>query len=272
MFKKVIFLITLIFGTTSSAYAQNIPNFDHKTPDGKIGQTIAFIGEKVAIENVEDFCGEDAICLDLKYHVRYRIKELISGDFPHDTIDFIAFDHYGTPKFSKEDTPIIYVYQTKYGLIHHKYSYDPVYPTKSGSYAFCGDPYTDYKVSEIEELGRSDLTPFKFSPPVKFKLSNYLISKHDYVDEKQIYIRENFIETMRKFAPPAFKIKGNTAYCKMGMSPMDVVNIRMKYEFIPGEISYQRSKLCKEKLNIPKGSNLVKDLRRLGYYDCIKEK
>jgi len=226
---------SLILTTSSAAKAQNIPDFNFETMGGESGQRIAFVGEKIALDELshEEWCPENNICMDAAFNARYKIIDLLEGDYEGDTIDFRVYDHYGTPKFADHDRVIIYLVQSGTKLYHQKYKFDPLYSTDSGDYAFCGDPYYRYSESSLEENGREDLATFIFSPDVTFKLSDFLYSQSDISDIDQRYIRENYVTTMTRFAPPAFEIEGGIARCKMGLTAAEVAQIRMEFEFDP---------------------------------------
>lgn len=223
---------------TDDVELTEISDWDNTAETGSPGQTIAFIGEMIALDKLdyEEYCpltedGQLRLCMDSRFNARYRIVELLDGDYDGETIDFAVYDHYGLPNFSKHARVILYVKQFETGLYHHKYAYDPLSPTREGEFAFCGDPYADYDLSQIEENGRADLTPFDFEPPIRRKISDWLYEPEDYADLSQEVIREDFVETMRKFAPPAWEINGNQATCKMGMVPEALANVRMQYEY-----------------------------------------
>ena len=268
LFKVITVMLSLM--CTVSASAQDVFNFDNSTKSGDVSQTIAFVGERVGLVAVENPCPEDYICLDVRFNARYRILDLLEGEYEGDTIDFVVYDHYGEPKFSKHDRVIIYVYQSEDGYVHHKYSYDLLRSVKGGEFAFCGDPYWMYKDSEIEEKGREDLTPFEFDPPIKLKLSDYLLDEKDIGTKDQDLVRENYLDTMRRYAPPAFKIKGNSATCKMGMSPKEVANVRMEYKFIPERAHEVLRQKCWKSAELPDEVSNDKLLEESGFNACMK--
>ena len=83
-------------------------------------------------------------------------------------------------------------------------------------------------------------------------------------------IRENFVETMRAFTPPAFAIDGDIATCKMGMSAKKVAAIRMRYEFIPSRLHSERHARCWKDAGLPSGSATVREMYESGYDACMK--
>jgi len=62
-------------------------------------------------------------------------------------------------------------------------------------------------------------------------LADFLPDKEDEQDLFQDDARDNFIRGMRSVAPPAFKIIDGIATCRMGVSPQELAEIRMSYEY-----------------------------------------
>jgi hypothetical protein len=54
-----------------------------------------FVGEKLSIEPLPS----KRYSFDNGFKAKYLILQKIFGDFPVDTIEFIVYDHYGTPSF-----------------------------------------------------------------------------------------------------------------------------------------------------------------------------
>lgn len=274
MFKvlKTNVFIFLCVTSVLTVEAQVVPNFDNKPKNTNFGQTIAFTGEMIGLQRLEyeEHCPSDSICMDARFNARYKIHDLLAGDYSGETIDFAVYDHYGIPKFSKYKNTVIYVYQAENGYFHHKYRFDVLNSVKEGGTAFCGDPYADYEVEEVDERGREDLEAFDFSPSIKFKLSDYILKDDDTEHMEQDEIREEFLNVMRQFSPPAFKIKGNKATCKMGMSAKNLVEVRMKYEFIPEREQYELHTKCWKKAGLPSEGANNKMMEESGFNKCIK--
>jgi hypothetical protein len=249
----------------------DIPDFNNTIAGGDPGQTIAFVGEKIAVQQSDYSCPENHICMDARFHARYRIVELLEGQFDGDVIDFIAYDHYGYPNFARADRPLIYVVQVDDELYHHKYAFDVLNTVRGGGYATCGDPYNEYEPEQVKDLGREDLTPYAFDPPVTFRISNSLFRKEDTEGMSQDDIREGFLETMRVFAPPAFEINGDVATCRMGMSAKDVAAVRMRYEYVPQRLHAERNARCWKAAGLPSNGATVQQMETSGYNACMKE-
>ena len=249
----------------------DIPDFNNTIVGGDPGQTIAFIGEKVAVQEVGFVCPDDSICMDARFHARYRIIELLEGKFDGKVIDFVVYDHDGYPRFAADSPVVLYVVQIGDQLYHHKYAFDALYPVRGGGYATCGDPFTDYEPALVEKLGREDLTAYTFDPPVKINFSNLLFQQEDLEEMSQDDIRDNFLETMRTVAPPAFNVNGDVATCKMGMSAKDIVRVRMRFVYTPSRLYSERHARCWKEAGLPGDGATGKAMYESGYDACMKD-
>ena len=90
-----------------------------------------FVGEKISVEPLPLKRGS----MDNGFKAKYVILRKIYGHFPEDTIEFIAYDHYGTPPFSKFKNVLLYVSADSGTYYHQKYLYNDVYKTKDGNWA-----------------------------------------------------------------------------------------------------------------------------------------
>jgi hypothetical protein len=122
---------------------------------------VVFIGEKIEVrhipqerhESVVDtiISGSDTVykyqgsfIMDNCYAAKYKILQLVNGTFIEDTIDFLAYDHFGEPAFSKFETVLLFVSEHDGIMYHEKYQYFDLYKTVDGSWA---SPYStgDYR-------------------------------------------------------------------------------------------------------------------------------
>lgn len=129
---------------------------------------VVFVGEKIEVTdwtkekqpysidtiingNDTDYVEHYSVSMDSKYIARYKVLELIHGTYQKDTIEFIVYDHYGTPAFSQYQTVLLFVSHHKGKLYHQKYQYFDLYPTDENKWA---SPYsvTDYNHSYKEEI------------------------------------------------------------------------------------------------------------------------
>ena len=98
---------------------------------------VAFVGEKIEVIDMP-YSAEGR---DLGFRAKYKIIELVYGNYSDDTITFDAYDHYGTPAFSHYKHALLYVSKYKGKYYHVKYQFDDVYQTKDGRWA---GPYSDH--------------------------------------------------------------------------------------------------------------------------------
>jgi len=98
-----------------------------------------FVGEKISVQPLPSEHGS----MDNGFKAKYIILKKIYGNFLEDTIEFIAYDHYGTPPFSKFTNVLLYVSSDSGTYYHQKYLYNDVYKTKDGHWAgtYAGDDY-----------------------------------------------------------------------------------------------------------------------------------
>jgi len=98
-----------------------------------------FVGEKISVLPLPNEHGS----MDNGFKAKYVILKKLYGNFPKDTIEFIAYDHYGTPLFSRFTNVLLYVSSDSGTYYHQKYLYNDVYKTKDGRWAgtYAGDDY-----------------------------------------------------------------------------------------------------------------------------------
>ena len=221
----------ILIGCQSSDESLAISDFNSNYENGEDGQIIAFVGEKISLYNVpyEEWCGENEICLDARYNARYRVIEVLKGNYESPIIDFEVYDHSARIPFYPHKRVILYVGQYGERLVHEKYQYDLLSPLKGGGFAVCGDPYVSYDADRVKDIGREPLTPYQFDPPIIKKISEFLPEEEDEQDEFQDDVREKFLDGIRNIAPPAFEIRGSTAICRMGVSAQEAANIWFEF-------------------------------------------
>jgi hypothetical protein len=145
------FLVLFIFACSSNKQLQSDrSNCDFNDKNEKIN-LFAFIGEKVSIEEfdpnknnivkVYDPVEKDTILkkkhvMDRAFRVKYKILKKIFNDLKTDTIEFIVYDHYGSPNFEKYKNVILYISKSSDGNYYflQKYQYDVVYKDDKGNW------------------------------------------------------------------------------------------------------------------------------------------
>ena len=154
-----------------------------------------FVGEKIKVNKFEPKVAGGQILFDEAFKAEYRVVQRVYGNYQKDTIDFNAYDHMGTPAFSKFDNVLLFVSNHNGKWYHEKYQYFDVYRTKEGKWASCGDPYKfdDYHRKSLKALR------LNFTEPVSFDVGS--------LDVKQI---------KKLYPEPYFIIKNSRAFCLMG--------------------------------------------------------
>lgn len=236
----------LAFTLVAGCATEPLQGFDNRGAIGGEDKMLAFVGEKIDVAMLVDDGPEDpnVIVLDLAYGARYRVIEVVHGEYGKEFIDFIAYDHYGYPKFAKNKFALLYLTEHEGRLYHRKYQYDYVYPTADGRYAGCGDPYAE--LDDDDHISRRPLERIEFDPPVVMNISEHYIPKRN-----QSGFSAEDIETNRRaidayFSPPAFDVKGDRATCRMGARPDELFRIRNELSFLP----QRREKLCIDMLSL----------------------
>ncbi|WP_372977927.1 hypothetical protein [Mucilaginibacter sp.] len=164
-----------------------------------------FIAEKIAVKRVDLYYCNYVHIIDGRYESKYKIIKNMYGDYKGDTISFVAFDHYGTPPFSKYKYVMIFVNEGCGKFTHEKYQFFDVYPTADGRWASPGDPY------------RYDQKLVKKVPPVKLSFKDSL--SFDVSNEYPHIINKEYPE-------PYFKIENGRAFPLTGAYAEDLFEIK----------------------------------------------
>jgi hypothetical protein len=106
--------------------------------------SIVFVGEKIFEQSYSPPKVENdsvkIVYLDYAIKVKYHILKKLSGDYDHDTIEFISFDHYGDFDFTKPKYVLLSVKKTSDGSFYlPKYEYQTIAKTIDGKWAFRGN-------------------------------------------------------------------------------------------------------------------------------------
>lgn len=112
------------FVDTPRSFVKNYGTYDSN-------RLFAFVGEKLSVKPLPLKRGS----MNNGYKAKYAILKKVYGNFPEDTIEFIAYDHYGIPPFSKSKNVLLYVSADSGTYYHQKYMYNNVYKTKDGRWA-----------------------------------------------------------------------------------------------------------------------------------------
>ncbi len=58
-----------------------------------------FVGEKISVEEFKPELEEGRILMDSAFRTQYKVIKQVYNQLRTDTIEFIAYDHYGAPAF-----------------------------------------------------------------------------------------------------------------------------------------------------------------------------
>ncbi|GEN75630.1 hypothetical protein [Chryseobacterium hagamense] len=143
------------------------------------------------------------------FRFKYKIKEQIYGNYPTDTIEFKAYDHYGAPKFRLYDTVLLFVGEWCGKLYHEKYQFFDFYKTRDGRWASPGDPYKFHGYQK-EKLVKAQA--IEFEPSLRIDISN----SHSYSYKRP-----------QKYEEPYYRILGDKAVPLMGTYIEDLIKVKM---------------------------------------------
>lgn len=226
---------------------------------------IAFIGKKVWLKefnpskntsNTDE--DELSIYADTAFKARYKVIQVVNGQYSGEYIDFKVYDHSGDPKFVKHDTVMLYVGEFDGELVQFQYQFDVVHPTSDAGYAGCSNPYLN--ASREMGLAPQSLHPIQFKPAVVKEISRYLIPDEMKEEYNPAEIERNRTQVAEWFSYPVFKVNEDKAQCQMGVYPNEIFSLWKKTYLLP----LQRERLCEEKV----GS----DLGQLGAIEsCVSD-
>lgn len=173
----------------------------------------AFVGKKISItefdpnENndieeygIDDETGDSIKIVHKKYimdrafRCKYQMIEKMFNHLENDTIEFVAYDHYGTPGFAENDTVILYISRSEDGshYFHQKYQYDHVFKDKKGNYF----SYPKFSGNDDSQYGIKYIKGFDVNFRQKYDISKF--SK----DGVKTYYPSQFYKVENNFAIP----------------------------------------------------------------------
>ena len=167
---------------------------------------LVFVGEKISVEEFEPDLGPDVILMDGAFKAKYRVLDVVYGEYSEQTIEFEAYDHYGRPGFEPHKNVLLFVSRDGDRYFHQKYQYFPVFRTLSGVWAGCGSPYA-YE----PDVHHGSLKPRKldFGSDAYFDITG--LTRRD--------VRERF--------PRAhYLLKGGRAYCTEGNPAAELFEVK----------------------------------------------
>lgn len=240
----LLFLPVICLISCESAYIVTSKNIKHGGANKNIN-LYAFVGKKISVtefdpninnENIstdkykiDDETGDtlkvlkDHYIMDGAFLCKYEVIKKMFNYLESDTVEFIAYDHYGTPGFAYKDTVALYLSKSKDGsrYFHQKYQYDNVYKNKKGHYY----SYPKFNGSESSETIQR-MTSFDKT----FSNEKYDVSQLN-SDAVKKYYPKKFYKIENNFAIPIKGIYLNqlTNY-RLSTTFKDLDNARQKRE------------------------------------------
>lgn len=166
----------------------------------------AFIGEKIDVEHIPSKDVE----FDNEFRAKYKVLQRVYGCYPGDTIEFMAYDHYGWPHFSTYKNVLLYLSESEGRYYHQKYQFDDVYMTRAGKWAGV------YDVSNTQEYYELSIFP----------------QKVDFVDKVSfpIYPSDNKGTAYRQDYPhPFYWTVGDSAIAQYGITIENLFKVKKEY-------------------------------------------
>jgi len=165
----------------------------------------AFVGEKISVDPLPSKLNS----FDNGFKAKYVILKKVYGSFPEDTIEFVAYDHYGTPAFSKFKYVLLFVSADSGTYYHQKYMYNDVYKTKDGRWAgtYAGDDY-EHAYNKHTKINPAKI---EFAENVSFPI-------------KTVYEEGRQLEF--SYPKPYFKTFGDSAFAVYGNYVEELVTLK----------------------------------------------
>ena len=128
-----LFLVIISFVLLESCKNNHTPLFKKDNTDIKErhNNLLVFVGELIKCVELPQQGGS----MDAKFKATFKILQTVYGDYALDTIEFVAYDHYGVPRFSKYKNSLMFVTKHSDQYFHEKYQFNDVYKTKQGKWA-----------------------------------------------------------------------------------------------------------------------------------------
>ncbi len=203
--KQLLFPLFILSALTiSCSNKKPLIKKDESNENERNNNLFVFVGEKIEVKDLP----QDEGSWDGKFSAKYKILQSVYGNYSGDnTIEFIAYDHYGTPDFSNYKNSLLFVSKRNGKYYHEKYQFHSVYKTKDNRWAGA------YSVHNFGQEGKRNksVQPQKidFAEEVSYPLS--LVEK----DEIDCW-----------FPEPYYKIAGDKAIALYGNYIEDLFRIK----------------------------------------------
>lgn len=167
------------------------------------------VAEKIELKSRNlYYCDTRRVSWDNRYEAKYTLIKNVYGELKTDTIDFIIYDHYGAPPFSKYKHVLLFLSEHCGKLYHEKYQYFDVYPTVDGRWARPGDPYElEFDKKKLSRTVKAK--KIAFQPSVVFIPADFRSYRED-----------------RTFQEPYFRLEDDLVFPVMGAYAEDLFEIK----------------------------------------------
>ena len=175
---------------------------------------LVFVGEKITFERLPETM-EYKYIVDFAFKAKYKVNQIVFGQYLKDTIEFEVHDHHGPPSFIKSKNVLLYLSQDETGKwIQQKNIYSDVYPTIDGRWA---GPYNYGDYSDISNKN-INIKP----ETIHFKDSVWIN-----IEWTKAYNNKISKRTRKLWYPePYYEIRADSALVKMGNYTEDLLIIQ----------------------------------------------
>lgn len=217
----------LLFLFSIGCLAQNKERDNFYEEDDSVN-LFAFVGKKISVTQfdpnaerpekivIDSVTREKTVwktySMDAGFRCKYVVLRNVFNKLQKDTVDFIAYDHYGRPGFEDCETVLLYISKSKDGthFFHQKYQYDELFKKDGMLFGY-----------------------FKFTIPEDFEVNSRL--KHFKIDLKDTitYTLDGYSSYYREthFPKPFYKIKKDKAIPVRGAGIEDLFLSKKRTRF-----------------------------------------
>lgn len=206
---------------------------------GLDGSVVAFVGEKIFVEerNLEETMDvtlpDGSVVARVipkmsdRYEARYKIFDVVGGNYTAPEIDFEAWDHYGRASFSRFDPALFFAINREGKWVLQQYLTTIVFETTDGDWAKCGGLRSSTFAEKFEPSPESYEEPIGFLAPQQFAegkpcLSGVRASKiFNYINKTSLAPQRRRIACNREM------VKNDSINVGMGSAADKDLNARM---------------------------------------------
>lgn len=163
--------------------------------NGEGNKLFAFVGKKISVDSLSDI----ECSMDYAFGAKYEVLQRVFGSFSEDTIEFVVFDHFGVPPFSKFEHVFLFLSANSGTYYHQKNIYNDVYLTKDRRWAGSYD---------------MDLYEHEYNINTKVKPSIIDFEKQVSYPTKIIRLDSQIVEL--KYPKPYYRTRGDKAIAVYG--------------------------------------------------------